>query len=227
MGADFLAHFYLAPNHRDGSLIDLNSLDILPATFALGAKSNPVSYVNEINDPFYKILDEFPEIQTPSFTPVEAKHGVRHHIPTNGRPIQSRARKLDPEKLRVAKEEISKLCKLGVCRRAKSEWSSPLMVARKPCVHPCTCTASTPCGGWRVCGDYRRLNAMTPDDKYPVRAIHDFNADLHGKKIFSKIDLMKGYHQIPVANSDIGKTAIVTPFGLFEFPRTPFGRDHL
>ena len=226
LGSDFLAAFYLAPNHRDGSLIDLTTLDVIPATFAHGAKSNPVSLVNEINDPYYKLLDSFPEILTPSFTPVEVKHGVRHHIPTTGHPVQNRARKLDSEKLRVAKQEIEKLVQLGVCQRASasdSEWASPLMVARKPCLSVCKCTPTVPCGGWRVCGDYRRLNAQTQDDKYPVRSIHDFNAELHGKKIFSKIDLMKGYHQIPVAAEDVGKTGIITPFGLFVFPRTPFG----
>ena len=223
IGADFLAEFYLAPNHRDGTLIDLDRMDVLPATFAHGAKSNPITFVNEVNDPYYKLLDSYPEILTPSFKPREVKHGVRHHIPTNGHPIQNRARKLDSEKLKVAKAEIEKLVKLGVCQRAKSEWASPLMVAKKPCVSPCSCTATTPCGGWRVCGDYRRLNSITVDDKYPVRAIQDFNAELHGKTIFSKIDLMKGYHQIPVADEDVKKTAIITPFGLYVFPRTPFG----
>ena len=231
LGADFLSEFYLAPNHRDGTLIDLrnfhlDALDVLPATIAHGAKSTPVSVINEINDPYYKLLDSFPEILTPSFTPVEVKHGVRHHIPTTGHPVQSRARKLDAEKLRVAKEEIDKLVKLGVCQRAsasESEWASPLMVAKKPCLSQCKCTPTKPCGGWRVCGDYRRVNAMTQDDKYPVRSIHDFNAELHGKTIFSKIDLMKGYHQIPVAPEDVRKTGIITPFGLFIFPRTPFG----
>ena len=244
LGADFLSEFYLAPNHRDGTLIDLsrardiynemnpsspidlNTLDVLPATFAHGAKSTPVTLINEVNDPFYKLLDSFPEILTPSFTPVEVKHGVRHHIPTTGHPVQSRARKLDAEKLRVAKQEIDKLVKLGVCQRAsasESEWASPLMVAKKPCLSQCKCTPTVPCGGWRVCGDYRRLNAITQDDKYPVRSINDFNAELHGKTIFSKIDLMKGYHQIPVAPDDVRKTGIITPFGLFIFPRTPFG----
>ena len=223
LGADFLASFYLAPNHRDGTLIDLDNLDVLPATFAHNAKSNPVTFINEVDDPCYKLLDSFPEILTPSFEPAEVKHGVQHHIPTTGRPVQSRARRLDPEKLKVAKAEIDKLVKLGVCHRGKSEWSSPLMVARKPCISPCSCTPTTPCGGWRVCGDYRRVNALTTDDKYPVRTLADFNANLSGKKVFSKIDLVKGYHQIPVASEDVCKTAVITPFGLYIFPRTPFG----
>ena len=64
---------------------------------------------------------------------------------------------------------------------------------------------------------------MTKDDKYPVRTLADFNANLHGKTVFSKIDLVKGYHQIPVAPEDVCKTAVITPFGLFLFPHTPFG----
>ena len=58
---------------------------------------------------------------------------------------------------------------------------------------------------------------MTEDDRYPVPRIHDFTANLSGKVIFSKIDLIKGFHQIPVAPEDIPKTAVITPFGLYEF----------
>ena len=64
---------------------------------------------------------------------------------------------------------------------------------------------------------------MTTDDRYPVRNLQDFNADLRGKTIFSKVDLLKGYHQIPVNPDDVKKTAVITPFGLFLFPRCPFG----
>ena len=211
LGADFLAEFYLAPNHRDGILLDLNSYETIPAKIARGSSSNPINYVDDAENPYYKLLNQHPKILTPSFTLSEPNHGVRHHIPTTGPPVQSRARKLAPDKLAVAKAELDKLCKLGVCKRAKSEWASPLMVAPKPD------------GGWRVCGDYRRLNNMTPDDKYPVRTITDFAAELAGKSVFSKIDLFKGYHQIPVAEEDVAKTGVITPFGLFVFPRTPFG----
>ena len=211
LGADFLAKNYLAPNHRDATLIDLKDYSTLPAEHARGFKSVPINFINQIEDPYYSLLDKYPEIVTPSFTIKEPQHGVKHHIPTTGQPIQSRARRLNPEKLAVAKAELEKLVDLGVCYRGKSEWSSPLLVTTKPN------------GGWRVCGDYRRLNGLTTDDRYPVRSLQDFTAELHGKSVFSKIDLMKGYHQIPVADDDIGKTAVITPFGLFIFPRTPFG----
>ena len=210
LGADFLADNYLAPNHRDCSIIDLSTFESLPASYS-DAFSSPISFVNQANDKFYKLLDSFPSITTPAFTIKQPSHGVKHHIPTLCPPIQSRVRKLAPDKLQVAKTEIDKLVELGVCRRGKSEWASPLMVAPKPG------------GGWRVCGDYRRLNNATPDDKYPVRTLTDFTAELAGKKVFSKVDLLKGYHQIPVAEEDVNKTGVITPFGLFIFTRTPFG----
>ena len=226
LGADFLDRFYLAPNHRDRCIIDLNDYSEIPVGEKCDTQPNRVTNINFVDqqtNPFYQLLDSYATLSTPSFTPKEVSHGVKHHIPTNCHPIQSKARKLNPEKLEIAKREFQKLIDLGVCYRGKSEWSSPLMVAQKPCQSPCTCDKNFPCGGWRVCGDYRRLNNATLDDKYPVKSLMDFTTNLHGKKIFSKVDLLKGYHQIPVAEGDIGKTAVITPFGLFIFPRCPFG----
>ena len=70
---------------------------------------------------------------------------------------------------------------------------------------------------------WRLLNLQTQPDLYMCPNIADLTARLEGCTIFSKLDLRKGFHQIPVRPRDIHKTAIITPFGLWEFIRMPFG----
>ena len=125
------------------------------------------------SSPYSELLNKFPDLVIEKFdTPV--KHHVQHHIETNCAPLSAKARRLSPEKLEAAKQEFSKLEKLGIVRRSNSPWSSPLHMVPKS-------DAS-----WRPCGDYRRLNSATKDDKYPIPNIMDFNNNMVGCKVFFK-----------------------------------------
>ena len=73
----------------------------------------------------------------------------------------------------------------GACRPSSSPWASPIHMTRKKN------------GEWQICGDFRRLNAVTEPDKYLVPHLHDFTANLRGKVIFSKLDLHMADNQTP------------------------------
>jgi hypothetical protein len=99
----------------------------------------------------------------------------------------------------------------GVIRPSKSPWASSLYVVPKKD------------GGLRPHGDYRALNAHTIPDRHSPPHIKDYERRPHGKRIVSKVHLIRTYHEIPIAAEDIEKTKITTPFGLFEAINTMFG----
>ena len=114
------------------------------------------------------------------------------------------------EKLAAAKQHFDLLLQQGIIRPFSSQWASLLHLIKKGT-------------SYRISGDDSRLNAITVPDWYPIPRIEDLLLSLHGSHIFSKLDLNRSYFQIPVAQQDIEKTAVTTPFGLFEFVGMPLG----
>ena len=209
LGADFLTHFNLIVDVRNRKLYDSSTLKFTKGQAAPGS-SMKISTIKSDN-PYASLLKSFPELTQPYSATIPAKHNVTHHIETTGRPTHAKSRRLAPDRYSMAKAEFDLLLKQGIIRPSSSNWSSALHIVSKKN------------GEIRPCGDYRALNSQTLMDRYPIPNIQEFTSQLKGCKIFSKVDLVKAFHQIPVNPADVPKTVIITLFGLYEYVRMPFG----
>ena len=217
IGVDMLRKFGLAvypsrpflraahqPTRASTSRPTLGSRPLFSVPTPKSARSVGINLINGLKQ-------EFADVFARKFANKEPIHGVEHNIEVNCQPFSCRPRRLSPEKLRDVKEEFLKMEQLGIVRRSSSPWGSPLHCVKKPD------------GSYRPCGDYRRLNAATKKDRYTLPLLRDFTANLSGMKVFSTLDLVKAYFQVKVHKDSVPLTAIITPFGSWEFLRLPFG----
>ncbi|GFU59169.1 retrovirus-related Pol polyprotein from transposon 297 [Trichonephila clavipes] len=200
IGADFLKHFNLLIDLKKKRLVDVETSLFTSCVFSNIVQ--PSILTVDANISFKNILSEYPDLSNPSLISKSASHGTVHHIITTGPPVTARPRRLHPKLYDAVKVEFEFLLAQGIFRPSKSPWSSPLHVVLK--------SDSTV----RPVVDYRQLNSVTEFDSYPMPYLSDFAHALHGKRIFSKIDIFKTFHQIPIAECDIPKTAVTTPWGL-------------
>lgn len=149
--------------------------------------------------------------------PLTFSNQVKHQIRTkNEEPIFIRPYRLAPSQNAEIQAQTDKLLKDNVIQESFSPWSAPVHLVPKKMD-----ASGEP--KLRMVIDYRRLNDLTIDDKYPLPNINDIFDKLGKSTYFSTLDLASGYHQIEVEPQDRSKTAFTTPSGHYEFTRMPFG----
>src|SRR3954462_7065694 len=118
---------------------------------------------------------------------------------------------MNPSELTELKKQLDAMLEIGLIQPSVSPWRSPvLFVGKKD-------------GGNRLGTDYRKLNDVTIKNKYSLPKIEDLSNQLTSAKVFSKIDLRTGYHQLKIRVEDIPKTAFTTRYGLYEYTAMSFG----
>uniref|UniRef100_A0A9J7ZJ87 Gypsy retrotransposon integrase-like protein 1 n=1 Tax=Cyprinus carpio carpio TaxID=630221 RepID=A0A9J7ZJ87_CYPCA len=137
---------------------------------------------------------------------------VRHQIPTGAAPpCRDRYRPVPPTLYPELRTLLQGMLDSGVVRESSSPWAAPVVLVKKKD------------GSWRFCVDYRKLNAVTHKDAYPLPRIEESLTGLKGAQWYSTLDLASGYWQVEMDPQDRQKTAFTTPMGLYEFDRMPFG----
>ncbi|KAK1646343.1 hypothetical protein QYE76_064148 [Lolium multiflorum] len=165
-------------------------------------KVEDIPIVNEFQDVFPTELPGMPPDREIEFT-VDLIPGTS--------PIAKAPYKMGPTELKELKEQLDDLEQKGFIQESISPWGSPVIFMDKRD------------GGRRMCGDYRNLNNVTIKNKYPLPRIQDLFDQVRGARVFSKIDLRSGYHQIKTKKEDVPKTAFVSRYGHHEYLVVPFG----
>ena len=161
---------------------------------------------------FRKLIETYKDRCATSTTKLTSTNIVKHTIDTGNKgPVVSKAYKTNLEQKKKLKEWIDENLAQGIIEESNSNWASPITVVKKKD------------GTDRVCGDYRKLNEITVKDEYPLPRIDELIERFEGKKWFSSMDLLSGYHQIEMDENDKKKTAIICHYGLYQYKRMPFG----
>ncbi|PWI46234.1 hypothetical protein CEE45_17880, partial [Candidatus Heimdallarchaeota archaeon B3_Heim] len=126
-------------------------------------------------------------------------------------PIKQHPYRLSPIKAEYLQKEVQYMLENNIIEPSNSNWSSPcILVPKKD-------------GSYRFCTDFRKVNAVTKTDSYPIPRIEDCIDKDGTAKYVSKFDMLKGYYQIPLTEKAKEISAFVTPNGFYQYTVTPFG----
>ena len=156
-----------------------------------------------------RYVDVFPD-ELPGLPPHrDVNFGIELHPGIS--PISMTLHRMTPVELQELRVQLQELLDKGFIRPSTSPWGAPVLFAKKK--------GKT----LRLCIDYRQLDRVTIKNQYPLPRIDDLFDQLRGARVYSKIDLRTGYHQLRVRDTDIPRTAFRIRYGHFEFTVMPFG----
>uniref|UniRef100_A0A0A9D1W1 Reverse transcriptase domain-containing protein n=1 Tax=Arundo donax TaxID=35708 RepID=A0A0A9D1W1_ARUDO len=146
-------------------------------------------------------------------TDLPPQRSCDHSIPLldGAKPVNLKPYRYSPQLKDEMEKQITEMLQKGIIQHSTSPFSSPVLLVKKKD------------GTWRFCVDFRKLNAMTVKNKYPMPIVEELLDELNGAMWFTKLDLRSGYHQIRLVNRDEHKTAFKTHQGHYEFKVMPFG----
>lgn len=176
-------------------------LDLSDSTLTADQKVQLQTLVNEYRDIFALSPDELGRTDL-----------VQHHIDTGDHaPIRQRPYRVSDKQRGIIEEHVTDMLNRGIIQPSVSPWASSVVLVKKK--------DNTD----RFCVDFRRLNAVTRKDSYPLPRIDDTLDALNGTQFFSTMDLLSGYWQVSMHADSREHTAFITYGGLYEFLVTPFG----
>ena len=170
------------------------------------AETNPKSVVPQ---EYHDFLDVFSKKDSNTF-PLHRKYDHKIHLEEEQKPGHVSLYKMSPEELGTVKKYLDSHLAKRFIQASSASYSSPVLFVKKPG------------GGIRFCVDYKRLNAITKKNNYPIPLIEEILAQLYGAKYFTKIDIRQAFYRIRISEDSEELTTFLTRFGVFKYMVMPF-----
>lgn len=201
LGADFWKLLGIVPNLRNNEwFFSSDPVEIAGVDAALTEDQN--SRLSELVERNLKLMG----------TTLGCTDKIEHEMIVDGPPIKQRYYPVSPVLQKCIDEQLDDMLNQGIVERSSSPWASPIIMVKKKD------------GSYRFCVDYRKVNAVTRGDSYPLPYVSNTLDKLRNAKFISSLDIKSAFWQIPMKKESRPYTAFTVPNrGLFQFKRMPFG----
>lgn len=210
LGMDFLTSIAAVLDFSNNCLNSKFGSVTLDVTSVNGTLSQ--SPVSHCESPFESLIKEFSDIMRSDGDCVGETTLIEHDIVLEkNQPLYVRPRPVPFHLRGIVADQLEKMLKLNIIRESSSPWSSPILLVPKAD------------GKYRFCVDFRRLNERTKKDRTPMPRIDDIFAEIGEARVFTSLDLLSGFWQVPLTSRAQEYTAFSVGNRHFEFVKTPFG----